>query len=429
MIPLHQSKPRHKEDRTLLIAEFGKNVKLPICSVCNMPCCFRTKQDYPLELSFQVQRPVFVPIEFQKVCHVTNAQWDAKIAELFPWSQFAMQRWWCSGLSRQQLADLFSAMPPSLDAVIKKVCSTVDVLLSHQQMTINKAIALQSYEQSTTGTWANEVDEFDVDDSPPENALWGTKYHVDTQAREGFEMGKSVCEFFGMGYQELCVRASRCDLPCPLNDVEYLESCISSILRAFVCNQRQDSRSNSVTYHRMYGPERESAFLVRATEVMKQDCVGRTVSTSHVFSQCSADEYDQAVRETPISCRPLLGAMGLQDTRSGQALLNAGKSDFHSFKMSTLVQSPQGRAFLEKFACVIETAMIPVFAAAEQMQQMTAAHMEEQNTLAVLADASEGIAGETNPDARNEDLDWYKKLRSQQHGPPLERIASVGTSQ
>jgi len=63
------------------------------------------------------------------------------------------------------------------------------------------------------------------------------------------------------------------------------------------------------------------------------------------------------------------------------------------------------------------------------MQQMTAAHMEEQNTLAVLADASEGIAGETNPDARNEDLDWYKKLRSQQHGPPLERIAGVGTSQ
>jgi len=63
-----------------------------------------------------------------------------------------------------------------------------------------------------------------------------------------------------------------------------------------------------------------------------------------------------------MDCRPLLGAMGLQDMRSGQALLNAGKSDFRSFKMSTLVQSKQGRAFLEHFAGVIETAMTPVFA-------------------------------------------------------------------
>jgi len=42
------------QDRTLLIAEFGKKLKLPICNVCHMPCCFRTQQDFPLELSFQV---------------------------------------------------------------------------------------------------------------------------------------------------------------------------------------------------------------------------------------------------------------------------------------------------------------------------------------------------------------------------------------
>ena len=301
-----------------------------------------------------------MPIEFQKVRHVTNAQWDAKIAEMFPWSQFAMQRLWCSGLSRQQLADLLSAMPPSLDAVIKKVCSTIDVLVSHQQMMINKAIALQSYEQSTAGTWATEVNAFDVDDLPPEDALWRTKWHVAEQTREGFEIGKSMCKFAGMGYQELCVRASRCDMPCPFNDVEWLASFIDECLQTFESNQRLESRRESVRYHCMY--VRDSAFLVRITQVLKQDCLGRTVCTRYVFSPCSADEYDQAVRETPMDCRPLLGAMGLQDTRSGQALLNAGKSDFHSFKMSTLVQSPQGRAFLEKFACVIETAMIPVFA-------------------------------------------------------------------
>ena len=61
------------------------------------------------------------------------------------------------------------------------------------------------------------------------------------------------------------------------------------------------------------------------------------------------------------------------------------------------------------------------------MQQITAAHMAEQNALAVLADASEGIEGETCPDARNEDLGWYKELRSQQQGPQLERITGVGT--
>jgi len=42
------------QDRTLLIAEFGTNLKLPICNVCHMPCCSRTQQDYPLELSFQL---------------------------------------------------------------------------------------------------------------------------------------------------------------------------------------------------------------------------------------------------------------------------------------------------------------------------------------------------------------------------------------
>jgi len=57
------------------------------------------------------------------------------------------------------------------------------------------------------------------------------------------------------------------------------------------------------------------------------------------------------------------------------------------------------------------------------MEKMIAAHVEEQNALAVFTDASEGC-----PDARNEDLGWYKELRSQQHGPPLERIAGVGTS-
>ena len=305
---------------------------------------------------------MFVPIEFQKVCHVTNAHWDAKIAEMFPWSQFALQRWWCAGGSRQQLADLLSAMPPSLDTTIKKVCSTIDVLVSYQQIMINKAIALQSYEQSTTGTWANEVDEFDVDDLPPEDALWRTKWHAAEQTREGFEMGKSMCKFAGMGYQELCVRASRCELPCPFNDVEWLASFIGECLQTFASNQRQESQSKFVRYHRMYGPERDNAFLVRITEVLKQDCLGRTVCTRYVFSPCSADEYDQAVRETPMDCRPLLGAMGLQDTRSGQALIDAGKSDFHSFKMRNLVQSPQGRAFLEQFAHVIETAMTPVFA-------------------------------------------------------------------
>jgi len=64
---------------------------------------------------------------------------------------------------------------------------------------------------------------------------------------------------------------------------------------------------------------------------------------------------------------------------------------------------------------------------AEQMQQMTASHMAEQNALAVLADASEGIGSETSADVRNEDLGWYKVLRSQQHAPPLERIACIST--
>jgi len=253
-------------------------------------------------------------------------------------------------------------MPPSPDTIIKKVCSTIDVLVSYKQMMINKAIVLQSFEQSATDTWADEVDEFDVDELPPEDGLWRTKWHVTEQTREVFEVGKSMCKFAGIGYQELCVRASRCDLPCPLNDVEWLAVFIDECLQTFASSQRQESRSKSVRYHRMYGPEADSAFPVRMTEVLKQDCLGRTVCTRYVFSPCSADEYDQAVRQTPIDCRPLLGAMGLQDTRSGQALLDAGKSDFHIFKMSTLVQSPQGRAFLDQFACVIETAMTPVFA-------------------------------------------------------------------
>jgi len=89
---------------------------------------------------------VYVPIEFQKVCHVTNKQWDATIAETFLWSRFALQRLQCSSFSRQQLADMLSAMPPSLYAVIKKVCSTIDVLVSYKQMMINKTIVLQSYD-------------------------------------------------------------------------------------------------------------------------------------------------------------------------------------------------------------------------------------------------------------------------------------------
>jgi len=317
-----------------------------------------------LSFSQQVQRPVFLPVEFQKVCHVTNTQWDAKIADMFPWSQSSLQRWWCAGLSRQQLADLLSAMPPALDTIVKKVCSTIDLIVSHQQMRINKAIALQSFElsQSATGTWAEELDELDVDDLQPEDALWRTKWHATEQTREGFEMGKAMCDFAGVGYQELCVRASRCELPCPFNDVEWLAVFIDECLQTFASNQKQESHSKFVRYHRMYGPERDSAFLVRITEVLKQDCVGRSICTRNVFSPCSADEYDQAMRETPMDCRPLLGAMGLQDTRSGQALLNAGKSDFHCFKMSALVQSEQGRAFLDQFAHVIETAMTPVFA-------------------------------------------------------------------
>ena len=42
------------QDSTLLIAGFGTKLKLPMCDVCHMPCCFRIQQDYPLELSFQV---------------------------------------------------------------------------------------------------------------------------------------------------------------------------------------------------------------------------------------------------------------------------------------------------------------------------------------------------------------------------------------
>ena len=57
------------------------------------------------------------------------------------------------------------------------------------------------------------------------------------------------------------------------------------------------------------------------------------------------------------------------------------------------------------------------------MQQMTASYMAEQNALAVLADASEGIGGETSADVRNEDLGWYKVLRSQQY----ERVACIST--
>ena len=205
-----------------------------------------------LDFSPQVQRPVYVPIEFQKVCHVTNKQWDATIAETFLWSRFALQRLQCSSFSRQQFADLLSAMPPSLYAVIKKVCSTIDVLVSYKQMMINKTIVLQSYEQSAagTGTWADEVDEFDVDDLPPEDALWRTKWHAAEQTREGFEIGKSMCEFAGMGCQELCVRASHCDLPCPFNEVEWLAAFISECLQTFASNQRQESRSKSVRYHR-----------------------------------------------------------------------------------------------------------------------------------------------------------------------------------
>jgi len=51
------------------------------------------------------------------------------------------------------------------------------------------------------------------------------------------------------------------------------------------------------------------------------------------------------------------------------------------------------------------------------MQHTTAAHMVEQNVLAVPVGASEGIEGETCPDARNEDLSWYKELRLQQRCP------------
>jgi len=36
------------QDRTLLIAGFGTKLKLPMCNVCHMPCCFRTQQDYTL---------------------------------------------------------------------------------------------------------------------------------------------------------------------------------------------------------------------------------------------------------------------------------------------------------------------------------------------------------------------------------------------
>ena len=51
------------------------------------------------------------------------------------------------------------------------------------------------------------------------------------------------------------------------------------------------------------------------------------------------------------------------------------------------------------------------------MQQLAVAHMAEQNALAVLADVSECIEGETCQDTGNEDLGWYKELRSQQQGP------------
>ena len=51
------------QDRTLLIAEFGTNLKLPICNVCHMSCCFRTQQEYPLELSFQVRVSVGVCLQ------------------------------------------------------------------------------------------------------------------------------------------------------------------------------------------------------------------------------------------------------------------------------------------------------------------------------------------------------------------------------
>ena len=43
-------------DTVLLIASFETPARLPICSICEMECCFRTHQEYPLQVVHQAPR-------------------------------------------------------------------------------------------------------------------------------------------------------------------------------------------------------------------------------------------------------------------------------------------------------------------------------------------------------------------------------------
>ena len=54
------------------------------------------------------------------------------------WSSNGWRMFWDSGFSRQDLADLFTALPPRLLAVVKDLCGAIDFFIYVQDLTRNK---------------------------------------------------------------------------------------------------------------------------------------------------------------------------------------------------------------------------------------------------------------------------------------------------
>ena len=373
--PLSSRSSEHVGKRALLLGVFQGTTVLPTCSICEMPCCFRTQHNYPTEVVCQVQRPVYRAIQFQKVSHTQDQIWDKYIGSNFGWSQLAMNRVWTYGISREFYAELFGNLPPALLSVFKNICMSTEVLIAYKKSQLSKAVALQSYQLSSAGGG----DVLDEDDFDPDNELkegqnaWRTVFDPLTGMRTGFQITKGMSALLQCGYEETCVRLRRCELKPFWNHLEMIAFICDSILEAFG-NVLEQTR-----YCRTWTPGQGQGFLFRFDVTWKSDVLGRRLMNRYVFSQITADEYDRALRETPEQCRPFLGPKGMCDMRSGRQLIESAEHDYYAHSLQELSKTEAGREYLNRYAALIAGAMTPVFGAAQSimagMRAAQEAHM------------------------------------------------------
>ena len=367
---------------------------LPPCSMCQHTCCYRAEQSYALEVLCQVPRPVSQPVQLEKICHHSDAYWDQVVASQFAWSSRAFQRIWTSGFSRGEFAGMLSHLPPRLLLLVKKLCHAVDVFAGYKQMMLQQGTAAGVITAEHTPDhetqWEDEIEFFDLAerDWQPGQIAWRTKFDDDvTNVRVGFEISRSISDFSGYEYSEACIRISRCDLPWPFNELELLCWTIDSIVQRFLSAQeeqrarrlsaRQYMWAQKTRYVRAYAPMLGKSLLVRTEGVWKQDAFGRATLTRLIMSQCSPEDYDRALQETPELCRPILNR--ISGHRSGNDLLASAGTEYEQGKMKNMVASEEGLVYLDTLTTVIEQTITPLLQAAEAIEfHMRQAQMRMQ---------------------------------------------------